>query len=293
MKTKIKVIVRLAGVAGLLLLATGCAFMNHRHHAQGTSVMQFLYPRDPEHIDTTTVPVLQLPLRVGIAFVPSGDARGHGYGYGGGGELPESAKAELLKRVAAEFRGLPYVKSIEVIPTAYLRPAGGFANVDQLKAMFGLDVVTLVAYDQVQFTDEGFLSLAYWTIVGAYVVQGERNDTQTLMEAVVYDIPSRQLLFRAPGNSRVKASATLVNVTEQLRKDSARGFDEATAQMIVNLKAELSSFQERVKQAPQDYKIVHRPGYTGGGAIDGVLAGGLAAAAMTGLWNRRRRGRAQ
>jgi len=63
----------------------------------------------------------------------------------------------------------------------------------------------LISYDQTQFTDQGVLTLAYWTIVGAYVVQGEKNDTQTMVDAVVYDIPSRKMLFGLQGRASSKA----------------------------------------------------------------------------------------
>jgi len=172
------------------------------------------------------------------------------------------------------------VKDIEVIPTSYLRPEGGFGNLDQVKAMFDVDVIALVAYDQVQFTNQGVLSLAYWTIVGMYVVQGEKNDTQTLMEAAVYDIASRKLLFRAPGSSQVKASATIVNLSEQLQADSGRGFEEANAQMIGNLKTELDNFKVRIKESPDQFKIENRPGYAGAGALDGGFALALAGIAL-------------
>ena len=43
--------------------------------------------------------------------------------------------------------------------------------------MFGIDVIVLLSYDQVQFRDEGLLSLTYWTVVGAYTIPGEKNDT--------------------------------------------------------------------------------------------------------------------
>ncbi len=39
--------------------------------------------------------------------------------------------------------------------------------------------------------------------MGAYVVKGEKNETRTLMDAVVYDIRSRALLFRASGESGI------------------------------------------------------------------------------------------
>jgi rhombotail lipoprotein len=273
---KIKVLLFL--LLGLSL--AGCTTWSQRRHAQATSVMQFLYPNDTQHIDASSIPVLSLPLRVGIAFVPSTGNFNSQVG------ISEAAKAELLKRVAAQFRTLPYVKSIEIIPTAYLRPEGGFENLDQIKTMFGVDVIALVAYDQVQFTNEGVLSLAYWTIVGAYVVEGEKNDTQTLLDAVVYDISSRKLLFRAPGTSHVKASATPINLSEELQIDSHKGFDAATNDMIANLKTSLDDFKVRVKESPDEFKVVYKPGYTGGGALDGWFALGLSGLALFALWQR-------
>ena len=37
----------------------------------------------------------------------------------------------------------------------------------------------------------------YWTNVGAYVIPGEKNDTQTMLDAVVYDIPSRKIVINS------------------------------------------------------------------------------------------------
>jgi rhombotail lipoprotein len=266
------------GLAGLL--AAGCHMWPQTRNTHATSVMQFLYPNDSQHTETPGVPVLSLPLRVGVAFVPG--AGGYGYGVG----ISEAAKAELLKQVAAEFKGLPYVKSIEIIPTTYLRPSGGFENLDQVKQMFGVDVIALVAYDQVQFTNEGFMSLAYWTIVGAWVVQGEKNDTQTLMEAVVFDVASRKMLFRAPGTSRVKASSTPVNLSEELQADSRKGFDEANKEMIANLKTELENFKVRVKESPDEFRIEHKPGYTGGGDLGPWAALGFAGLSLIAVLRR-------
>ena len=121
--------------------------------------------------------------------------------------------------------------------------------------MFGVDVVALISYDQVQFTDEGLLSLTYWTIVGAYVVQGEKNDTQTMLDAAVYDIKSRKLLLRAPGTSRVRHSATPINLGEELRRDREKGFEIAATNMVANLHRELELFHERVKKNPDEIKV--------------------------------------
>ena len=116
--------------------------------------------------------------------------------------------------------------------------------------MYGIDVIALLSYDQVQHTDENFLSLSYWTIVGAYFFKGEKNDTSTMIDAMVYDIESRKMLFRAPGVSHVKHSATLVNLSEQLRADSRQGFEKAAEDLAVNLKIQLDLFQEKLKEMP-------------------------------------------
>ncbi len=284
MKTKMRLLI-VGGLALALSGLSGCVSMWGQRSAQGTSVMQYLYPKEPDHIEFASVPTtLSLPLRVGIAFVPRGGVGGH---WVVDSDFSEQKKQELMATVAAEFRALPYVAAIELIPSTYLRPGGGFENLKQVKAMFGVDVVALVAYDQVQFTSENMLSLAYWTIVGAYVVKGERNDTQTLMETVVMDVTSRRMLFRAPGTSQVKASSTAVGHADALRRDSEAGFDAATMMMIDNLKAELDAFRERLKTQPEEFKVVHKPGYTGAGAF-----GPWGAVAVVGLigvaaWRRR------
>jgi rhombotail lipoprotein len=136
--------------------------------------------------------------------------------------------------------------------------------------MYGVDVIVLLSYDQVQYTDEGLLSISYWTLVGAYVIQGEKNDTSSMIDAAVYHIPSRKMLFRAPGISQVKGSATPVNLQEQLREDSKQGFTKASENMVANLKEQLELFKEKVKESPEEYKVVHKPGYqgsTGGGSF--------------------------
>jgi rhombotail lipoprotein len=258
-------------------------------------VVDYLYPRSKQEVVQPSVPTLRLPLKVGIAFVPEQPGRSSGGTFWSGRVAPtaltETQKTALLETLAAHFRGYDFVGSIEVIPSAYLTPAGSFANVDQVRTMYGIDVVALVSYDQVQFTDQGLLSLTYWTLVGAYVVSGEKNDTSTLMDTAVYDIASRKLLFRAPGTSQVKGSSTPVNLAESLRGDSRKGFEEANRAMVGNLDQQLSGFRQRLKERPQEARIERSAGYSGGGGLD--LAGAIAAccAAAAGLWRRRTQGR--
>lgn len=269
-------------VAASLPLLAGCSmFGTSNHHA--TSVMAYLYPKDAEHTDTPAVPVLSLPLKVGIAFVPEDRGRSQGGPFvpSENASFGEKQKMALMKEVSDSFKKYPFVQSIELIPSAYVMPRGGFANLEQLRSMFGVDVIVLVSYDQVQFTDQGLLSLTYWTVVGAYVVRGEKNDTRTLMDAVVYDIPSRKLLFRAPGTSQIRAGATPVNLSEQLRRDSERGLNQAATNMVANLQEQLQLFRERVKSSPTEFKVVAKPGYKGGGSMG---AGDLLMLAGMGLF---------
>lgn len=116
-----------------------------------------------------------------------------------------------------------------------------------------------------QFTDEDSLSLAYWTLVGAYLIKGEKNDTHTLLDAAVYDIKSRQLLFRAPGTSHIKSRATLVNASEANRDDGVAGMHVASDMLVENLSAQLQGFEEKVKRSPKEYRVSHRAGFSSGG----------------------------
>lgn len=275
---------------GVALLLAGCTYWPGQRAHRSSSLVSFLYPAESQPLVTPSTPELALPLRVGVAFVPSAAPEVAGF--------TALQKQRLLERIAADFRALPFVQAIEVVPESYLRPAGGFANLDQLGGLLGLDVVVLIGYDQVQFTEDNDYAFAYWTIVGAYCVKGSRNDTHTLMEASVYDIRSRALLFRAPGAAQTKDAVALVNVDRRLRADSERGFTDATADLLANLHRELDAFGQRVKEGKADAKVVHRPGYTGAGALDATGAAVLlvtlaAAVAIVRVAERKRSGRAR
>lgn len=205
-------------ILAALMLLTGCQTgANYRN----SSAVEYLYPNSRQQEVSEEIPHLTLPLRVGVAFTPGS--------YGQFGGLTEVEKMALLEKVSRDFQQLDFVESIEIIPSSYLRPAGSFENLDQLKRMFDIDIIALVSYDQTRFSGEGFASVAYWTIIGAYIVKGEKNTTHTMLDTVVYDINSRKLLFRAPGVSSVRSSATPINLGTQQREDSMQGYDLASA----------------------------------------------------------------
>lgn len=266
-------------VLALLLAISGCASMlgppASTKHAG--SVVDYLYP------DAKAAPQLQPevtrlhpPVRVGVAFVPGCAC--------GSGELSEAEKTKLLVQVKESFAEYPYLGGIEIIPSAYLRARGGFGNLDQVSRMFNLEVIALVSYDQVQFNDTNALAVLYWTIVGAYVIHGDRYDVQTLLDTSVFDIGSRKLLFRAPGSSEVKGSASMAGFSERTRTAQQQGYQKAVDQMIPALHSELAQFKERIK-TDAAYKLENKPGYAG----DLEWSGLLIAIVMFGLGYAQRR----
>lgn len=240
----------------ILAIFAGCISLYETRRGQSSNVADFLFPDKIELNEQERLPRLELPLRVGVAFVPP--ARNI--------RQPMSAREQedLAQRVADEFEALDFVDSITVIPGTYLRQGGSFDNLDQIRRMFGVDAIALLGYDQFQTMDSTFASVAVWTIVGAYIIPSERTGTHTLMEAVIYDIPTRSLLFRAPGTSEIEGRlSTAVSQERRIREDSEEGFRLATESLITNLEDALDRFQKRVKERPDDYVVVHRPGYSG------------------------------
>lgn len=271
----------LSKVCSLLVVVLIFAGCTSQQVGAKSSVVDYLYPKETVKVEPS-IPLLKLPIKMGIAFVPEQSTRGHGSNFWAGNVdltsgLTEAKKMQILTKVSSYFKKYPFVGEIQEIPSTYLTPGGSFANLEQIKTMYGVDVIALVSYDQVQFTDAGLLSVSYWTIVGAYIISGEKNDTNTLMDTVVYDIASKKMLFRAPGTSVVKGSSTPVNLSEELRADSLKGFDLATKAMIENLDVQLASFREKAKQNPEQIKIEKPQSYSGGGgAFDLIALSGLA-----------------
>jgi rhombotail lipoprotein len=238
---------------GLMLAAAfavaGCgSMMDQNRSARYTgSLYTYLNTNENAQAGAAINPHLPVPFKVGVAFVPAEAVSG---GMGGsslpGETLSADDKLDLMQKIAGQVKAYPFVKSVEIVPTHYLGTNGGFENLEHVRSTFGVDAMLLVAYDQSQFSDEGALALSYWTIVGAYFVKGERNETKTVMEAALFDIGSHEMLFRTTGTSVLKGSATPVNLSEQLRVESKRGFLEAITNLTSGLKLELDQFGKRV-----------------------------------------------
>lgn len=229
-----------------------------RGDGASSSIVDFLYPdgRVPPGL-AETVPRLELPLRAGLAFVPSAQGvRPAG--------LTEERKQHLLETVKQRFVEYDFIGDIEIVPDTYLRTGGGFTNVEQVARLYSLDVICLVSYDQVGWVGDNWKSVTYWTIVGAYIFKGSEYDVSTFVDAAVFDVGSRKLLLRAPGTSVMKGAAAAATYDQTFRKAHQTGFDEAVAEMTENLDAELGRFRQRVEAGQEKVTITHRPGYTGG-----------------------------
>jgi len=234
-------------VAGMTLF-TGCAsywFTGQSYDTRdgvSSSLVDYLYPAGDLRVsESTAIPRLNLPLRVGIAFVPSKSARASA--------LSEATKMDLLEKVRAAFLDRDYIEHIEVIPDTYLRSSTGFGGMQQVARLYGVDVMALVSYDQVSASEDRKSSFLYWTIIGAYVVKGTQNEVQTFVDTAVFDVTSRSLLFRAPGIDKLRQRSTAVEAAESVRKGRNASFDSAIESMAVNLSHELDGFEARVQDS--------------------------------------------
>ena len=249
----------------LSFLLSGCTTLMQQLTDQGTrrgvssSLVEYLYSNGetpPEFEET--IPTLNLPLRVGVAFVPS---------YADDSiTLNANHKSELLTMVKEAFSERPFLHEIVVIPETYMRSSRGFEGVNQISRLYSLDVIALISYDQVVYTDDMRSSILYWTVVGAYFINGSKNDINTFVDVAIFDTNSHKLLLRAPGTDKVIAKSALINSSEKLRTARQTSFTNATLNMTENLQLELEKFKENIKQ-DKSVAIKYRPGFSGGGGV--------------------------
>src|SRR5262245_65773132 len=108
-----RILIGLVAVPALLALA-GCASMfgnGWQRNARTTSLVDFLYPRG-EPPAQESVPVLRLPLTVGVAFLPQ---------RAGNADVLDGARKEaILQDIRQRFEKRGFVREIVPIPDYYL-----------------------------------------------------------------------------------------------------------------------------------------------------------------------------
>ncbi len=247
-------------IAGCASIWYGAGYEKTREGAS-SSLVDYLYPEGevPPTVDEQ-LPYLNLPIRVGIAFVPSPRSE----------DISAAEKQDLLERVADAFRDRDYVHSIEAIPDTYMRSARGVRGMKQVATLYDADVMALVSYDQISFSGERDSALLYWTIVGTLMIKGNTNEVQTMIDTAVFDVSTTKLLFRAPGTHNGQRNSTLMEKKRSLRKLRSAGFVTATDDMIGNLDTELETFRKDIESG-QRAQVAWRPGSGGGGGVSWQL----------------------
>lgn len=247
------------GMMASVFLLSSCSMLVSQQSGKqsvSSSLMDFLYPnKEARAVHSAEVPLLTLPVKVGISFVPSTGFQKEA--------VHSKDQYELLEKVKAAFVQYDYIDRIEVIPSTYLAGGDGFNTLEQVGRLYDVDVMALVSYDQVTQSVENNAALLYWTIVGMYVIPGNENTVQTFVDTAVFDIKSRKMLFRAPGISKLEKRTTAIGIDETLAEKSMQGFDLAVTDMTKNLDDELARFKVRVKEE-KIAKVEHSNNYSGG-----------------------------
>jgi len=246
---------------------TGCAdltcFARCQRHAQNsTSLVEFLYPNGSPPPSENSQPQLHLPLRVGLAFLPSNGEAQIG--------LDAAHKEALLQEIRKRFVSRKFIAEIVVIPDYYLQGKRGFEGLQGVQRLYGIDLMALVSYDQVTHEDDNNWSLGYITIVGAYFLKGTRHDISTLVDLAVVDPTTRSLVLRAGGVDSSHGNVTLARENRDLRESSAQGFNAATVQMIDHFDGALTAFESDVREGKANVKVVSnhgKPTSGGGGSL--------------------------
>ena len=266
--------------SSLLLLAVlalpGCTMLGSAaclthcgdERTASTSVTAWLYPENGPLPEAAVTPTLRLPLRVGLVSLPSRYGRG----------IDPAGKLSTLDRVRERFANEDFIAEIVVIPEHYLDSADSFGQLNQLRRLYGVDVIALLAYDQVVHNEENELALGYLTVVGALFLAGSEHDVSTLVDLAVVDVETRRLLLRAGGTSRTTGRTTAARKIQTVRQDRTTDFDAASDAMMENLALELDRFRRDVREGTARVRV------EGGGSGGGGSLGPLALALLAGLW---------
>ena len=244
-----------------LLTIAGCTFAGHSSQSHNSSsLVSFLYPNGGQPPQQNAIPELHVPLRVGLAFLPTQGAFGDT-------SLDAAHEEQLLERIRKKFSDRKFVSEIVIIPDYYLATSRGFEGLQGVQRLYNVDLMALVSYDQVTYTDDNKWSLGYLTIVGAYVVKGNTNDITTLVDLAVVDPKTRSLVLRAGGTDTHHQNSTMIDSQRDVRLASAASFDAATEQMIVHFDSALTAFQTDVHEGRANVRVVAQSstGTSGGG----------------------------
>jgi rhombotail lipoprotein len=250
-------------LSGCEAWTTARCYPNCRSEARASSsLVSFLYPSGDEPPAENSIPQLNLPVRVGLAFLPSKSSTG-------AVGLEASHREALLERIRQRFSDRKFVKDIVIVPDYYLTGVRGFEGLQGVQRLYNVDVMALASFDQVSYRDDNKWSLGYLTIVGAYVLKGTRHDVTTLMDLAVVDPASRSILLRAGGTDDRHGTTTLIDQGRESREASKQSFSIATDQLIEHFDAALVQFEADVRAGKANVRVANAGGGAGGGGGGG------------------------
>ena len=260
-------------IAILAVVLAGC--VTSARVQRRSNLMSYLYPAT--NAPQTPNPAgarLQLPLRVGLAFVPpdNGPSR---WDTEFRTAFPAATEARLLNIVKQNFQGRDWVSNIVVIPSTYLVPHGGFSNLEQVAQLMNVDVVALASVDQLQVSNPRRTSFLYLSAIGAYLLPLDRNETRTMIDVAAFHVPSHTFLLRAPGTNVITGSSTAMDVGPKLDERSTKSFELAMQDLSKNLSTEVDQFKVAVQSGQfRNVDVVTKEGQSmrGGGAFGWVGA---------------------
>lgn len=231
---------RLAALTlGFLTTACTGTLSEGRGDSVSSSLVEYLYPAgEKPPSPSRKIPSLPLPLRIGIAFVPSP--------HGPSQDLSEAERFKLLYDLKAIISKQDFVEEVAVIPEQYLKAGTGFAPLAQTADTYGLNAMALVSYDQVSIPAPSS-SLRYRTIVGVQTLTGDPTEIHNFVDTAVFDVATHRLLFRVPGVSSMARQPASADAGADAQAMQRRGFALAAADMATNLDKELNALKGRIR----------------------------------------------
>lgn len=220
---------------------------------RSSTLVEYLYGKEPPPAEVQ-IPELQLPLTIGLAFLPQA---------GGQVAVDEVEKSAILARIRDRFRSRPFVRDIVEVPGYYLSQNPGMNGLAALQRLYNMDLLALVSYDQISNQDDNPLSLTYLSIVGGVIFPGTNQDVTTVLDMAVIHPSSRSLVLRAAGMDSREGLTNAIYAESWLRKRRTAGFHAAADQMIERFDAELTGFEKQVRSGTARVKVTG-----GGGSLD-------------------------
>lgn len=195
----------------------GCAADVHRTRVTGTApIFSYLSLKDSTIGGAPTDP-LTFPTRVAIVYAPPLSTKPQTE------QVPQTtlhAAAESLKKQLLVHSN--YVKSVVIGHT------GETLSLEQIRNMYGCDIVVILSYSQLQSAERGGISKALdITLVGGHLYPGVTISTETGIEATVIHAPTQYILFTESGSNSRKTYSIPGGVDTSARNEAREGFTEA------------------------------------------------------------------